>query len=221
MKGVACLLPLLVLVAAGPVFAGGSVAVRVAGPQDAAMEIRWREGNVRIDPEARPAYLLMREGRLYSVSPGRDGALVMDLSAMQGRMRGASRRLAPATGVERVAEVVAMEPAGTEETVAGITGERYRITWTDRDGERHVDEAVLTGHEVLVSLAMAMRDLAEGAAALDGRADPDVLGDRLVSEGLGLLRFGDRYRVMAVSGAEPPAAAFELPAEPLAPPDRQ
>lgn len=204
--------------AAGQAVAGGSVTIEMTGRYSGPMEVSWRDDSVKIDPSDRPAYMLMHDGSLYSVSTAGNRTVVMDLSAMQERMRGSKRAVTPATGLRRISELVSMEPAGDRETVAGIGGEVYRVTWKDVDGVTHTDDAVLTVHDKLVAMAVAMKGFAERAAT--GETGPDVLGERLAAEGLGLLRFGDRYRVIEVSTTEPPAAAFELPAEPVAVPER-
>lgn len=192
--------------------AAGRASVDVAGEGERVrLDLAWRDATtVRMDFDRQPAYMLVRDGKVYSVSTAEGRTMVMDMSAMQGMMGnrgGQSPRMAP----DRAAEVAAFEPTGETEEVAGIEGQVYRVVWRDGRGRERTDEAVLSGDGLAVEMSHAWRAF----AAASGGDDMDALGRRFDAAGKGVLRFGDTFRVTELSGETPPAARFELPAEPM------
>ncbi len=209
-------LGLVGLGAVGPaaVTAGGTATVE--SPRGDKTEIAWREPtSVRMGMPNQSAYMLVREGRLYSVQTARGRTMVMDMTAMGSRIPGGA---AP-SGVASATALVEMRPTGRRETLAGVEGEVYRVTWRNSEGREQTDVAVLSRDDLAVELTRAFHQFSRAQAKASGQSAPDAMGEALVERGLGILRFSDRLQVAELSGEAPPASAFELPAEPMRMPD--
>lgn len=213
---------LALLAAPAVVLGAGSATLQGEGQT---LQVTWAdEQTVRMGAQGQPAYMLLREGNLYSVSTGGQRTMVMDLAAlggMMGAMRGRTGAgQAPlGTGPKQAAEVEAIEATGASEVVAGIEGEVYEVRWRDRNGQRHTDEVVLSGDPRVVELVSVMRRMARAYGEAMDQDRSDRVGQALSERGLGVLRYGDRLRLTEISGTSPGAATFELPAEPMGPSD--
>lgn len=203
---------------AGPALADGRATIQSPTPEGMQrLDIAWNDtGGVRFDPSNSDAYMLVRDGVLYAVtSAGGMGPMVMNLSSLEG-MGGAAAGGSPAQGpgaevsVERAEEVVSLEATGSRETVAGMPGERYRVTWVDAQGAQHTDTAVLSDAALAQELAAAYETLA--ATTRDGEVDPRQQAVR--DQGLAILRYADSYEVISASDEGRSPGDFELPAKP-------
>ncbi|HUH75791.1 MAG TPA: hypothetical protein VLZ53_00350 [Devosia sp.] len=217
-------LAILLIGLTSPALAGGTAIISGAGsaPDDPneqyAMEVTWLDDQtVRMDPEGTPAYMLVRDGSAYSITDAGGQLMVLDMGSimklagsMGGGMPAGAAQQAPT--VADAESVDSLEPTGRKETVAGISGEVYEVRWTSSDGEVHVDEAVLSDDPLLLEMSSAFQAF---GAALAGEQDAQPLNDAMEAEGLAALRFGDRYRVTAISDDTPPDSHFQLPAKPM------
>lgn len=197
------------LAAALPAFAGGTATVESAGGKSSArMQISWTGDKMRMDfPQQAGTYMIVRDGKTYSVTDQGGQTMVMDISSMSQM---ADSQAAAEMGVQKAESVNSIEATGETETVAGIEGEIYTITWTDNQGEQQQNTAVLSDNELTVGLTEAFQSFADA-----GGGQPDPIGAAMAERGLGILRFGDSFTVISISGETPAAGEFELPAEPM------
>jgi hypothetical protein len=209
---------LLLLAASLPASAGGTATVSSAGPEGRnQMTAAWAdEDTLRLDFAGQPAYMLLLDGEMYAVAMTGGTPMVLPLGAMAGMAQGMAGQGGPLPegagrlGARRARSVTAIEDTGETETVAGIEGGVYRISWVGADGASHTDTAVLTDDPLVREFGRAFRAFAEAGS------DPvDPRSVRIEDRGLGVLRYGDEFVVREISGATPPAGAFELPAPPL------
>lgn len=190
----------------GAASAGGNATWSGGGQS---MQIDWRDADtVRMNTSAND-YMLVRDGKAYMVSNRGGQPMVLDWDAMRSMIGAAP---VPKTqGPVGDDALVSMEATGRTETVAGIEGEYYRITYRD-DGVEKSREVVLSDHPLAVEMTQAwfttMQAIA-GSAGGEGSIDFEF-ADRE----LGMLRSGDDFRVTEISDETPPAGDFELPAEP-------
>lgn len=204
---------------AGGVFAGGSAIIENqsegmmgAGTETVRTTLEWRDAEtLRLEMQGESGYLLVRDGKAYSVME-EDGTLrVIDLGSMMKMMQAGNKKKGDAFG-----SVDSVEALGTTREVAGLEGSLYQVTSTDSSGETSVDTWVLSGEP----LAREMTEAFHGAAmTMVGTADGDALFAQLkdaLPEGMtGILEAGERYRVITVSSDTVPDARFELPAPPM------
>jgi hypothetical protein len=177
------------------------------------MTERWRGNAMRTDIEGVDAYMLMRDGTIYSIISMAGRITVMDLGQLQdapgaGAAQSPSQPQVGGLFPETIEE---MRAAGETREIAGIEGEVYDVEWTDNTGQAQTDTAVLSDDpRLLENQSRKMRQI----EAMSGEP-PNPLLVELDARGLAPLSFGDRYLVTEVSGSAGPAGDFELPAEPL------
>lgn len=206
----------LLLASAGlPALAGGTATLEATSQGgNTRMEVRWSGDNMRMDfSNQQGTYMLVRDGKSYSVTNRGGQPMVMDMSsmakmadAMGGDQAGAN--VGMAAGQPKTVQNI--EKTGDTATVAGIEGDVYKVEWTDKGGNKHSDTAVLSDDERVIGLTGAFRKFSQASGN-----DSDPLGQALAGRGLGVLRFGKKFRVASISDKTPAAAAFELPAEPM------
>lgn len=177
------------------------------------MTERWTGSALRTDIEGMDAYMLNRDGTVYSIISMAGQITVMDLGQLKG-MPGAATGQAPSqdqTGVVFPDTIEDMQELGETREIAGVTGDVYEIEWIDSNGQARTDTAVLTDDSRLLehqSLKMRMIKTTSGEA-------PNPLLVELEKRGLAALSFGDRFLVTEVSDNAGPAGDFELPAKPM------
>src|SRR3546814_9286413 len=66
-----------------------------------------------------------------------------------------------ATGSEDIDRFVSLEPTDREETVGGLTGTVYHLTYVDRNGRRRTEEAVLSKNPALAELTRSEEHTSE------------------------------------------------------------
>lgn len=206
---------MLFLTVTTPAWAGGSATViadRATGP----VALAWRDSEtVRLDMPGHPGYMIVRDGRAYLVSSAAGQPVVMSMASMAQFLYGPNKPQVPATAANAAA-VGGIEATGRSETVAGIDGEVHEVSWTDAEGNQRTDEAVLTQDPATVAMTAAFRGFVRAVSRATGVDNPDALGEALAARGLGILRFGQRYRLKALSAKAPDPASFALPTQPLA-----
>lgn len=205
-SAIGLLLPALAL-------AGGAATIESPSPSGPVeVGVRWSDGALRLDlPAQADAYVLVRDGKAYSVANHGGRTMVLDMASL----REMGQAMGGAPGDEMAANELAsldgLEGTGEAETVAGLTGELYRVRWTDANGSSHETDAVLSDDPLALALTRAF---GRATAAMSGRAQ-DAFGAMVDEHELGVLRLADRFEVVSVSNDEPSAATFELPAEPM------
>ena len=112
--------------------------------------------------------------------------------------------------------LAAAVPPGQPETVAGVTGERYRVSWVDSEGRARIDEAVLTDDSLVLEMQDALlggmtRAIARGT----GVSGHETAERELERRGLAVLRFGDDFRLESISDDPQPDGRFAMPSKPV------
>lgn len=186
----------------------------IAAPSSGSSEqvrIAWHDADtLRVDTNEPGSYILARDGSLYAVTDqaGPD-LVVLDMSSM-GAMAQSMGGDMPSIDGHRAASVETVRATGRRETVAGIDGEIYEIEWTDASGAGRKDEAVLSDNRLAREFTAAFSAF---ATAVDSASDARSLA--IEQRELGILRYGDDFRLVSLSGDGPGAGHFALPAEPM------
>lgn len=207
--------PLLVLFAAGTLSAG-TASIEAGETERLSLELAWNDrGEVRILPGAQEGIgeILLREGEVFIVTEQEGGPLVMNFSEM-ARIGGSLRLNIDGDVPLNAERLLDWVPTGVRESVAGVPGEIYRLVWIDNQGREREAEAILSDAPLAVGMQEAFARYAVAMAAAAGRDGPGAITERVAAEGLGVLRFGNDYRVTALSADTPPTEAFALPAPP-------
>jgi len=196
---VAALLPACVL-------AAGSATVTTNGTQ---AQVYWANGMIRMNPGNSPGYMILRDGRIYSVTDQGGQTRVIDMTGMVQAASGMAQSGNAQLPLDATVESVVA--TGETATVAGIKGRVYEVTLTTKKGETRTQTLVLTDNPRVVEMTQAYM------TALRSFIGPEKMGQlmqQLPADDRGLLRAGTDYRLTSISGAAPSAALFELPAEP-------
>lgn len=204
-----CLAVALLLVPAAALAAGSARLRADTESGSTVMNVSWSgDGALRMDTSDSPGHFIVRDGKAYMVMQQGGRTLVMDLASMMKMAAGQSGGLPSGNSFGRVESITA---TGASETVAGIEGRVYEVTWTDGDGKRRSGEVVLTDDPLVAEMTQAYLAAVQAMSGADTTAYRQSLpeGER------GLLRSGDDFRIESISGDAPAADAFELPAEPM------
>lgn len=191
----------------------GKATVESADGGSASFE--YRDRMLRINTEEPGAYIVLRDGIMYVVNIEGDKPMVFNASSM---MRGLAQNAVQFAPEDLSADFESMEDTGRDETVAGIRGDVYLMSYTDEKGRRQQQEIVLSGSDEAREFREALFSMVEVAGEMAGEQvemENRELQDRLDSLDAGVLRVGEDMRVTAISGETIAAARFELPAEPM------
>lgn len=191
----------------------GSAVIRNGG-QSGTSELEYRGTELLRMTTDKHGYMLNRKGTLYFVSgkPGQE--TVMESSSMMSMFKGN----VPSSGPSPVT-LKNLEKTGRRESVAGIKGDIWKMTFINEKGKTEETELVLSSKKSVVELRDAMHGLTIALLKSVGK-DSDVkasekMMDELRSRGLGILRFGDDMEIISLSSESIPKSRFDLPAEPM------
>lgn len=157
--------------------------------------------SMRIHVGIAPDYLLVLKDRLYSIR----GKEAVDVSAMRAQIR------LPSLGDENIKMLYGLTDSGREETVAGVTGKVFQLDYYDTNMQLVKEEIVLSSDPRVQDTTQAWR--AYGDIGLANSAESrgrDAVQNYLSANHLGVLRFGDQYKVEGF-GVTPAADRFQLP----------
>lgn len=175
------------------------------------MKITWRDANtMRMDIGDGADYMLVRDGKMYSVSHSGGKTMVMDMAGM-----GAMVQAMGSKGGKKenpFGSIDSVEATGATNTVAGIKGRVYHMTWTNPDGSKKSGDAVLTDDPLAVEMT---RTYFGSMGSMFGADATTAFLNALPGKDRGLLRMGDQFRIDSISRTEPPASTFKLPAKPV------
>lgn len=200
-------LPMLVLAAGTATIAGSSI------EDDGVIKVMWQDdGAMRINADASSPdnHLIVRDGKMYSVFDNDGTPMVMEVGGMMkafGAMASDDQDIAkniPA-GIESV------EATGKRETVAGIDGQVYKVTVINADGTKKTDEAVFSSDATATEMT---RVYLTTILSIFDKGEPETFMNALPDNERGLIRYGQDYRLVSISGEAPAADQFELPAKP-------
>jgi len=212
----------------GVMFAGSALAAGVAeitgSDPGSRMRVEFDGDRLRIDPQAQrdaEGYMIAREGKVYAVTRQDGKPMVIDVGAMMQMLGPMLKQMAPPQTFDDVGEFKGIRALGRKETVAGIEGTVHEVVYVTRDGREERTEMVLSRDSRLIEMGRAM--MAMGMAfqkSLGQSPSPgsEVLERQLRDSGEGVLRFGNDYKLLSLSGSAPDASRFQLPAEPMAMP---
>ncbi len=119
------------------VLAAGAATVQ-AGDRTLTVSFDGPDARVDISGVAQ-GYLLMRDGKLYSVMRAGGRPLVMDGDAVVRLLGGAAIQ----TGPDMIRSLTRIEPTGARETVAGRAGAVYAVSYRDEQGRSRSGQGVL------------------------------------------------------------------------------
>jgi hypothetical protein len=200
--------------------AGGSAALQTFDADgngvDVAIESLDAQHLRLSSPQHPEAYLLMLGAKTYNVLQFGSLPIVMDAADMLSQM--SDQMPTAPSPTDDIRKLIALEPTGQKETVAGIVGERQRLRFLDSQNQPRTEDVVTVRDPLLHDLSFGLYRLGTVMGAAAGVVTPEgseQLARELDAKGLGLLRMGTRLRVMSVNRAPPSPARFELPAEPM------
>lgn len=197
--------------------ADGTARFSTGDPNVPALTFSWQDGDrSRLDSPNQPAHVLAIDGKAWGVASVAGRSVSMDLESLAkllGQESGLTR-LGPDTVVP--AHLTALERTGRMETVAGIQGEVYRVSWQDSNGSPHIDEAVFTGDARVKEMQAALvGGMIEAIARGTGVSGHEQAYGELQRRGLAVLSFGDDFRLEAIERSEQPDERFALPSQPI------
>lgn len=201
----------LLMATALPALADGTATMeRGTGQQHTRVEVSWAGDDLRMDFPDQPqaGFMLLKDGEGYMVSEMQGQTVIMEMARLQAMAEGMASDAGADSAIasEQASEVNALEATGETETVAGVEGEIYRMTWTDKSDDHHDDELVLSDDA-------RVRELSAGFDAYQQSitGEEDAVAAVLAERELGLLRFDDRFRLTSLSGESPDSSRFGLP----------
>lgn len=193
-----------------PALADGQAKLEAQSDKDSInMNVRWAGDNLRMDfpGQSQAGFMLLRDGKGYMVSQVQGQTMVMDMAKLKdmAESMGGNSETSNITG-QQAKQVDSLKATGDTESVAGLEGDVYRIQWTDKNDQAHDDELVLSDDAQVRELMSAFHEYQRN---MTGETDPIAMA--LEDRGLGMLRFGDRFKLAELSDASPAPDIFELP----------
>lgn len=153
-------------------------------------------------------YMLLRNGKGYMVIENDGDRRAIDMASFAALFNGDGNT--SANGVDAVADIIEARPSGRSETVAGVKGKVYKVTWRDGDGKTHNDDMVLSSDSRVRLVTQAWVSLMSAMTGKE-RQQKWPLTALLERENAGILRFGTNYRVQKLSIHDLPDQHFALP----------
>ncbi|KTG15907.1 MULTISPECIES: hypothetical protein [unclassified Guyparkeria] len=198
-------------------FADGLARFSTGDPNVPTLTFSWQDTeHSRLDSPNQPAHVLAIDGKAWGVASVAGQPVSMDLESLAkllGQESGLTR-LGPDTVVP--AQLTTLERTDRTETVAGIQGEVYRVSWQDSNGRSHIDEAVFTGDALVQEMQTALvGGMSQAIARGTGVAGHEQAHRELQRRGLAVLRFGDDFRLESIERGEQPDHRFALPSKPV------
>ena len=224
---IARLTPFLVLLLAVNAFGAGKVTIEgQAEEKNYTLVIEYLDSHtLRMNfpgQQGKAGYMLIRDNKVYTVANINNVPMVMDLGAMSkitAGMDGENNNQNQAAGPLNY-EIIDIKDTGKTETVAGIKGHVYQI--------RVKDGTAIENEEIVFSSNPDIRAYSDAWRAA-GKTMQQAMGRQLdynndlthymAKHKLGLLRYGQQYKVISIDTNKPSADHFTLPAPPMALPD--
>ena len=208
------------LVACGACVPAWALAAGTATVQtgDRTLTVSFDGDSARVDISGIPqGYLLMRDGKLYTIMQAGGRSLVLDGDAVAGLLGGRKLKFGP----DMIRSLTRLKSTGTRETVAGHAGVVYTVSYQDEQGRARSGQGVLGAQPETQELTRALGKMAvlmrQTAGQVPASQSPDgareVL-EALQSRGLGVLRYEQQFRVEQLSATPPAPGSLELPAAP-------
>lgn len=178
------------------------------------------KGSLRMDGtgSAQNGYLLVRDNKAYSVVVNGGTPMVIDLASTMKMLGGLAKNGSSegATAGNEVARFVSLDKTGASESVAGISGNVYNLTFVDDEGQQKTESLVLSkdsrARELTKALTMMGKQMAKAAGVPEPEGTAKMYAE-IDGTKQGVLRYGSDFRV-ASFGGEPSSSRFALPAQP-------
>ena len=167
------------------------------------------------DPEQ--GYMLMRDGKLYSVANQGGMTMVIDIADAM-RMMGDAMEVPQDDLNNEFEGFVSLEATGRTTTVDGIEGEYYLLTTKENDGTESTEEILMTDNQVVVDFNLAMLNMVEIMLDAMGEELPEGFAHmraNTVEKGLGVMQQDNNYELTDIDATVPADERFVLPAEPM------
>lgn len=161
-------------------------------------------------------YMLMTDGKLYTVMSEGGQTMVIDLAAAMASMGDAMQQ--EGFWDEDIQSVKSVEATGDKEMVAGIEGEVYEMTFVNGQGQTETSTLVLSDNPQVAALTRVMHRMSEILIGAGGGNMPQSFIDmkqHVLDKNLGVLRQGTDFEIAMMSDDAPDASRFVLPAEPM------
>lgn len=205
----------MLAIALSPVFAwaAGTATIETEGERNT---ITWLNSNtIRVDmPTTDDGYMLARDGKVYVVSPDATEGMpsVMEIGDMMQGFAEMGNIAEDDNAGPLAVRITSVKATGKKESVAGIDGDVYEVTTTDKQGKTETMQAVFTDDPLTIEMTAAYLAITEAMVGAEMMAD---FVNALPKNKGGVLRMGDTMTVQSIAANAPPASAFELPAKPV------
>jgi hypothetical protein len=227
MNAVALLSGLVLTVFSGMSWAGGTAVLEAGiGANRVSSTIEFTGGNMRMGASMPGfnGYMVMTDTGIYSVTTRMGRPMVLNLGAMMSLLGGMAEEMMQSQGLSLnngIGQITEITDAGRDESVAGISGRVYNLTYVDDRGNPQTEELVLGRdanlRELTETLATWSRMMAAYLSVDLG--DYQAVMDNLLQYGDGILRLGSGYRLASLDINAPDSSRFRLPAAPQQMPD--
>lgn len=173
---------------------------------------------MRLTTAGEDGYMLLRDGRLYSVVSDGGESMVIDvgqsMEAMGGLMEGAMEQAFFDAGFQ---QILSFNDTGRRETVAGIQGDVYEMTAIDERGQTVTSSVVVSADQNVREMTEAMLSMLSVLVQSVGEetASHTFMQEEIIGRGLGVLRQGSDFSLALMDSTAPSASRFELPAAPM------
>ena len=159
------------------------------------------------------SYLLFKEKQAQVITGYQGNTLIMDLANLSTMAQNLGVLSVLGIDSEKLKiNIISMQATGRKEKVAGIEGDIYKLIWT-RNNVRQQDELVLSSSKQAWEYTEAWTSAVDAitnsspSISIDGGA----LLDTISNEKLGILRLGNRFRLVSVLNIPPNPARFNTP----------
>lgn len=159
------------------------------------------------------SYLLFKDKLAQVVTAYQGNTLVMDLASVSQMAQGLGVMSVLGIDSENLSiSVIRLEPTGKKEKVAGVEGEVYKLTWT-RNNVKQQDELVLSkdsrAWEYTEAWVNAIDAISMSSPSINIQGDE--LLKRVSNDRVGILRLGQRFRLVSVQTRPVSPARFVAP----------
>ncbi len=161
------------------------------------------------------AYMIMREGKLYSVASQDGNPIVIEMGGAMAMVQAMGGKSLFNHGAE---EVISFRDTGRNETVAGLSGPVYEMTFFDEAGNRATETMVLSKDATVYDMTETMARMSEVLMAAMERprtADNILMREDVLGKGYGILRYGHEFALSHIDSGQPSSERFDLPAAPM------
>jgi len=199
-------------------WAGGKATISTDGVQT--MLEYDDSGMLRVGMQGEYGYMLMRDGRVYTVMNQDGESMVMEISSAMAGMGNMVQQQGLIDTEFQAFE--SLTDTGRTEMVAGIEGRVYDMTLIENNGQRTTESVVLSTDNRVRELTAAMMAMADMMMTAMGGEEPEgmaMMKQEILGNGRGWLRQGNAFELSSIDGNPPAASRFELPSEPVDMPD--